>query len=159
MSDIYLGLIALGVIVVATIQVAAFVIAVRTVNRVGEMAARFEQDVRPILVNLQKVSEEAARASMQAAAQMDRLDVLVSGIARRVEDTAAMLQQTILQPVRDGLSLLAGLKSVIDGFREPRERREPRDVPASEAPPRHRPSSPGTRPAHPAPADDELFIG
>ena len=101
------------------------------------MAARVEQDLRPILVNLQKVSEEAARASAQAAAQVDRLDTLVSSLAWRVEDTAATIQQTVLQPFRDGLSLLGSLKSVIDGFREPRERREPRDVPpGSEAPPR-----------------------
>ena len=120
MTDLYLGLIALGVLVMATIQVVAMVVAIRTARSVGEMAARFEQDVRPIMVNLQKVSEEAARASAQAAAQVDRLDALVSGIARRVEDTAATLQQTILQPARDGLALLSGLKSVIASFREPR---------------------------------------
>ena len=124
MTDLYLGLIALGVLVMATIQVVAMVVAIRTARRVGEMATRFEQDVRPIMVNLQKVSEEAARASAQAAAQVDRLDALVSGIARRVEDTAATLQQTILQPARDGLALLNGLKNIINSFREGREPRE-----------------------------------
>jgi hypothetical protein len=124
MTDLYLGLIALGVLVMATIQVVAMVVAIRTARSVGEMAARFEQDVRPIMVNLQKVSEEAARASAQAAAQVDRLDALVSGIARRVEDTAATLQQTILQPARDGLALLNALKSIISSFREGRPSRE-----------------------------------
>ena len=122
MTDLYLGLIALGVIVMATIQVAAVVVAIRAARRVGEMAGRFEQDVRPILANLQKVSEEAARASAQAAAQVDRLDALVSSVARRVEETAATVQQTILQPARDGLALLSGLKSIIASFREPRGR-------------------------------------
>jgi hypothetical protein len=98
--------------------------------------------VRPIVVNLQKVSEEAARASAQAAAQVDRLETLVSGIARRVEDTAATLQQTILQPARDGLALLAALKNVIAGFREFRQ-------PAREAPQRKEPPHP----------HDDLFIG
>ena len=154
MSDLYLGLIALGVVVMATIQVAAVVVAIRAARRVGEMATRFEQDVRPIIVNLQKVSEEAARASAQAAAQVNNLDTLVSGIARRVEDTALTLQQTILQPAREGLSLLAGFKGLIDGFLEPREprRHDRHDTPSRQA------SSPGPRPAHP-PSDDELFIG
>lgn len=138
MTDLYLGLIALGVVVMATIQVVALVSVLRAAKSVGEMAARFEQDVRPIIVNLQKVSEEAARASAQAAAQVDRLDTLVSGIARRVEDTAATLQQTILQPARDGLALLNGLKSIIASFREPRE-----------APPRKESREP----------QDDLFIG
>jgi hypothetical protein len=143
MSDLYLGLIALGIMVMATIQVVAIVMVVRATRRVGEMATRFEHDVRPIVVNLQKVSEEAARASAQAAAQVDRLDALVAGIARRVEDTAATLQQTILQPARDGLALLNGLKSIIASFREGREPRESRETPRKE-----------TREPH-----DDLFIG
>ena len=144
MTDLYLGLIALGVVVMATIQVVALVSVLRAAKSIGEMAARFEQDVRPIIVNLQKVSEEAARASAQAAAQVDRLDALVSGIARRVEDTVATLQQTILQPARDGLALLNGLKSIIASFREGREPRESR-----QAPPRKDSREP----------QDDLFIG
>jgi hypothetical protein len=132
MTDLYLGLIALGVLVMAGIQVAALVSVTRAARRAGEMAARFEQDVRPIIVNLQKVSEEAARASAQAAAQVDRLDALVGNVARRVEETAAIVQQTILQPARDGLALLSGLKSVIASFREPRE--PPQAHPRKEAP-------------------------
>ena len=118
MTDLYLGLIALGVLVMAAIQVAAIVAALRTARRVGELASRFEQDVRPIIVNLQKVSEEAARASAQAAAQVDRLDALVGAVARRVEETAATVQQTILQPARDGLALLSTIKNVVASFRE-----------------------------------------
>ena len=141
MTDLYLGLIALGVLVMAGIQLAAIVSVTRAARRAGEMAARFEQDVRPIIVNLQKVSEEAARASAQAAAQVDRLDALVANVARRVEDTAATVQQTILQPARDGLALLSGLKNVIASFREPR------DTP--QAHPRKEPQDP----------QDDLFIG
>ena len=151
MTDLYLGLIALGVLVMAGIQVAAIVAVTRAARRVGEMAARFEHDVRPIVVNLQKVSEEAARASAQAAAQVDRLDALVANVARRVEDTAATVQQTILQPARDGLALLSGLKSVIASFREPREPQGPREGAESRQPP------PGRR--EPVAPDDDLFIG
>ena len=153
MSELYLGLIALGVIVMATIQVAAIVTAIRAARRVGEMAGRFEQDVRPILVNLQKVSEEAARASAQAAAQVDRLDALVSSVARRVEETAATLQQTILQPARDGLALLERPQE--------RHRQLPRAARAASGRRRSRGAA-SPRPSRGAPrrpADDELFIG
>jgi hypothetical protein len=145
MANIYLGLIALGVLVMATIQVVAMVTAIRAVRRVGEMAGRFEQDVRPIIANLTKVSEEAARASAQAAAQIDRLDALVASVTHRVEETATTLQQTILQPARDGLALLSTLKNVIASFREPREPRDARDY--------------GERPREPREPHDELFIG
>jgi len=56
------------------------------------------------------------------------------------------VQQTILQPARDGLALLSGLKSIIASFREPRQAREPRDGREG-------------RDKTPAAPDDELFIG
>jgi len=52
-----------------------------------------------------------------------------------------MLQQTILQPARDGLALLNGLKSIIASFREGRE-----------------PRGGSPRKESPEPQDD-LFIG
>ena len=109
--------------------------------------------MRPIIVNLQKVSEEAARASALAAAQVDRLDALVASVARRVEDTAATLQQTILQPARDGLALLTASRASLpaSASRASRERRRRR-------PRRRRAAARPAAAAH-APADDELFIG
>jgi hypothetical protein len=154
MTDVYLALIALGVLVMAAIQVAAMVAATRAARRAGEMASRFERDVRPIIANLQKVSDEAARASALAAAQVDRLDALVANVARRVEDTAATVQQTILQPARDGLALLSTLKNVIASFGDAGERREAR---APREPEEKAPAAP-RRSGHPAP-DDDLFIG
>jgi hypothetical protein len=75
---------------------------------------------------------------------VDRIDTLVANVARRVEDTAATLQQTILQPARDGLALLSALKSLIASFREPRETPERREAKPSREP----------REPH-----DDLFIG
>jgi hypothetical protein len=154
MTDLYLGLIALGVLVMAAIQVAAVVSAMKAARRVGEMATRFEQDVRPIVANLQKVSEEAARASSLAAAQVDRLDALVASVAQRVEDTAATVRQTILQPARDGLALLSTLKNVIASFQNLREPKEPQ-AREPEPPRPNRPSAPRRGGA----PDDDLFIG
>ena len=155
MNDLYLGLIALGVLVMAAIQVGAVVAALRAARRVGEMASRFEQDVRPIVVNLQKVSEEAARVSTLAATQVDRLDSLVANISRRVEETAATVQQTILQPARDGLALLSTLKNVIASFRDLREPRAAQEPEPEGA----RPARPAARRGSPIAPDDDLFIG
>jgi hypothetical protein len=141
-GDVYLGLIAFGAVVMATIQLAGRRGGIARPGA-GRDGGRFEQDVRPIIANLQKVSEEAARASAQAPAQVDRLDALVANVRERVEETAATVQQTILQPARDGLALLSGLKAVIASF--PRAAREP-------AGPR------GRKSAQAAP-DDDLFIG
>jgi hypothetical protein len=91
-----------------------------------------------------------------AATQVDRLDSLVANISRRVEETAATVQQTILQPARDGLALLSTLKNVIASFRDLREPRAPQEPPEPDEARSARPAA--HRGGRVAP-DDDLFIG
>lgn len=63
MSDLFLGVIAAAVLVMAAIQVAAVVVAVRLVRRVDRFADRVEQDIRPIVASLQALTADAARAT------------------------------------------------------------------------------------------------
>jgi hypothetical protein len=55
-NDLFLGLIAAAVTIMAAIQVAAVVFAMRAAARVGEAVSRFEQQVKPIVANLHAVS-------------------------------------------------------------------------------------------------------
>ena len=51
-AEIFLGLIALGVLAMAIGQVVAFVMATRATRRVSETLNRVEQDLRPIVANV-----------------------------------------------------------------------------------------------------------
>jgi hypothetical protein len=62
-SEVFLGVIAVAVVVMAAIQVAAVVVALRLARRVGRFAERVEQDVRPIVASLQALTADAARAT------------------------------------------------------------------------------------------------
>lgn len=138
MTDVFLGLIAVAVLVMATIQVAAVVFAARAARRVGDAVSRLEDDVRPIVRNLQVMSEEAARATAAAAAQVDRAEKILADFSRRADETLATLQSTILAPARDGLAILHGIKAALAALRSP--------------------GDPRTRPTH-AEEEDALFIG
>jgi hypothetical protein len=81
-SEIYLGVIAFAVFVMAAIQVAAVVFAARAVRRVDRLVDRIEQDFRPVAASLQSMTADAARAAALAAAQVERVDRLFSDIAR-----------------------------------------------------------------------------
>jgi hypothetical protein len=63
MSDVFLGVIAVAVLVMAAIQVAAVVVAVRFARRVDRFADRVEHDIRPIVASLQALTADAARAT------------------------------------------------------------------------------------------------
>ena len=127
MTDVFLGLIALAVLVMATIQVAAIVYAARTARRVTEAVGRFEREVRPIVENIQAISADAARATAIATAQVERAERLLGEMSRRLDETLVAVQETILAPAREGAALLHALKSAFDVFRQPsrRPRRQP----------------------------------
>ena len=141
MNDLFLGLIAAAVLIMAAIQVAAVVFAVRAAARVGEAVSRFEQQVQPIVANLHAVSSQAARATSVAAAQIERAEQLISDLTTRVDETAAALHASIVKPAREGFAVVQGIIAALSAFRTPPS-------------PRPRP-----RPATMVDEEDPLFIG
>ena len=109
MSDLFLGLIAAGVVIMAAMQIAAVVFAIRAARQVGEAVNRLHNDVKPIVANLEAMSAQAARASNAAAVQMERAGQLVTDLSRRVDDTAAAVQSSIVGPAREVYALAQGL--------------------------------------------------
>lgn len=140
MSDVFLGVIAAAVLVMAIIQVTAIVFAIRAARRVGDAVGRLEQEVKPIMANVQAVSSEAARAAGVAAAQVDRLEGVVGEISKRVDETAAAVQSTIVGPAREGYALFQGLLAALAAVRR-----------QGGGPSRRRPAA--------AEEEDPLFIG
>jgi len=139
-TDLFLGVIAFAVLVMAIIQVAAIVFAARAARQVGAAVSRLEERVQPILANLQNVSAEAARATAAATAQVERAGRLMDDLVERVDRTVAAAQETILRPAREGLAFFSMLRNIF-GFGAPSQPR----------PPKHRPAS--------ADEEDALFIG
>ena len=139
MNDLFLGIIAVSVLLMATIQVAAIVVAIRAVRRIGELTARLERDIRPVIASAQAIVADAARATATAAAQVERAERLFIDLSARIEQTVASVQDTVVGATRGG-AWLAGLKSVLSVLRDLRQ-----------TPRRGRPST--------VDEEDALFIG
>jgi hypothetical protein len=126
LDQVFLGLIALAVLAMAAGQIAALVMTQRAVRSLGDRLSKFEHDFRPIMANLQAMSEDAKRAATLAVAQVDRADRLFGDASRRMEDTMGLVQRAILAPARDGMALLQGVKAAFAAFRELKSRPRPR---------------------------------
>jgi hypothetical protein len=124
-SVVFLGVIAVAVTIMAGVQVGVVVFGARLARRVDQMASQLDREIKPLLTNLNKVGEEAARAAQLAAAQVERVDRLFGDVALRVEDTAANLQSAILTPAREGFALLSGLRAAFAALREIRSTNAP----------------------------------
>jgi len=122
-SEVFLGVIAVAVTVMAAIQMAAIVFAVKAARRVGDAAGRLEEGVRPIVANLQTIAADAARATATAAAGVERVDRSVSDLFTRLHDLLAAMRDAVVRPARDGMAWLQVLKAAMDAFRAGGERR------------------------------------
>ena len=121
MNDLFLGIIAVSVALMAAIQVGAIIVASRLAKRVDRLADQIQNDIKPVFDNLNVMSAEAARAASLAATQVERADRMFADLAQRVDLTINTLQHRVLGPAREGAALLAGLRAALGAFRDLRE--------------------------------------
>lgn len=120
-GELFLGIIAFAVLLMAVIQVAAIVAGIRLARRVDQLATKLEQDVKPLLANLTAVTTEAARTAALAARQVERFDQVFAELTERVDRTLAAAQSFVTGPARQGMAIFAGVSALIDSFRSLRE--------------------------------------
>jgi hypothetical protein len=116
-TDVWLGIIAVAVLVMAVIQVAAIVFAMSAARRIGQVADRLERNLNPVVSNLQTITSEAARMTTLAASQVERADRMFADLARRAEQVMAAVP-TLLGPAGKGLAFLNGIKAALAAIHE-----------------------------------------
>jgi ABC-type transporter Mla subunit MlaD len=137
---VFLAIIALSTFVMAAIQIGVLIYGARVAKRLETMLGRLEQDVKPVLERVQTISNEAARMSTLATAQVERVDQLFGDLQRRADQTMAVVQQAIVTPAKEGAALIGALRSTFAAIRGLK-------------------SNGRQRPAHGVEEDDALFIG
>jgi hypothetical protein len=142
-TDVWLALIAIAVIVMAAIQVGAIVLGLRLARRVDRLTTEIERDVKPLIRNLTEMTAEASRAATLATVQVERVDRLFGDLAVQAERTMNIAAQLVGGPAKNGFALFSAARAAFSAFRDLRD------------------SSAKRRQAYKSAADDEesLFIG
>lgn len=127
MTDVWLGVIAVAVAVMAAIQVGAVVLGVRLARRVDQLTTQVERDIKPLVQNLTAVSAEAHRAAQLATAQVERADRLFGDLAVSAERTLGVAAQFVGGRVQKSMALVSAARAALGAFRDLREasRRRP----------------------------------
>jgi len=120
-GELFLGVIAFAVLLMAVVQVAAIFAGIRLAKRVDQLTQHIDQDVKPLLANLTALTGEAARTAALAAKQVERFDQVFAEMTQRVDQTLAAAQSFVEGPARQGMAIFAGVSALIDSFRGLRE--------------------------------------
>ena len=121
-AEVFLGVIALATLTMAGIQVGLIVYGWTVAKRLNRLFDQVEQQLQPLAENLNAIARDAARVSALATGQVERMDRLVTDAAARIEQTASTVQDAVLRPLREGASILNGIKAVIDALRDTAKR-------------------------------------
>ena len=122
MTEVWLGVIAIAVLVMAIVQVAV-VIRLSQVARETSAATRdLRRDLTPLIEKANRIADDASRVSALALTQMERMDHVLSTTVQRIDDTVTAVQTAIVSPVRQGAAVVAGLKAALAVFRARQDR-------------------------------------
>jgi hypothetical protein len=111
----------LGVIAIASVVQAAFLIGLtltsrRLGRRVDELQARFEREIGPALAGITRVSRAAAEIADLATLQARRLDLVLADTLEKVEETTAAFQRFVIRPLRPVSGIAAFLRGLQRGL-------------------------------------------
>jgi hypothetical protein len=121
-----LGVVFLGVIALSSIVQAAFLIGLarggmRMARRLDELQEHVDQEIRPALQSITRISRNVAEISDIATLQARRLDEVVSDTLEKVQETTNLVRTAVLRPLgplMDVAALLKGLRRGLDVYRQ-----------------------------------------
>ncbi len=112
-STVFLGVIALATLLMATVQLAMVVYGTRLARRFDRLVDVVEKEIRPTLGRVNAMSEDMSRATSLAAVQAERFDQLFARLVEQVDRFSDLTEDAVVEPMRRGAALLQGLKVVM----------------------------------------------
>jgi hypothetical protein len=122
-NQTFLGIIAAATAVMALVQIGAIVVLARVVLQVRDIVDTLQKDIRPLIGRANAIADEAQKTAILATAQAQKIDRLVTDLARRADETSLIIQQAIVTPAREGLAIVAGVKAALAALRGLRDLR------------------------------------
>jgi uncharacterized protein YoxC len=121
-TEVWLGVIAIAVLVMAVAQVAVLFKLSQAAKETSEATRDLRRELTPLIAKAHQIADDATRVSSLALAQMERVDHVLSSTIQKIDDTVSTVQSAIISPVRQGTALIAGVKAALAVFRARQDR-------------------------------------
>ena len=122
MTEVWLGVIAVAVLVMAVTQVAVLIRLSQVAKEASAATRDLRRELTPLIEKAHRIADDATRVSALALAQVERLDVAINSTVRRIDETITTVQRAIISPVKQGAAVVAGLKAAMAVFRARQDR-------------------------------------
>lgn len=111
----------IGMIALASLTQAVFLIVLalegrRLAQRVDVFQSRIGTELRPILGEMTRATENLAAASAETLGQARRIDVMMTDVTERLSDTEGLFRNIVMPTASRLLSLTAAVRAVRTGL-------------------------------------------
>lgn len=122
-AELFLGIIAFAMLATSIVQIGVLVVAGLLVRRVHRLVDQVERDLKPVFDQVSAIARDASRAAALAAAQVERVDRMMADVTERLDRILGAVQSFVTGPLKNGVSLFAGVRTVVDFLRDLRSSR------------------------------------
>ena len=113
---VFLGIIALASVVQAGFLIALAVYGRRLARRVDALQVKLDREIAPVLANFDRVGRAAAEIADLVTLQARRLDLLLADTIEKVEEATTAVQQLVVRPLKPIGGILAFLRGLQRGM-------------------------------------------
>jgi len=121
-TDVWLGVIAVAVLVMAVTQVAVLIRLAQVAKETSAATRDLRNELTPLIAKAHRIADDAGRVTALALAQVERVDLALNSTVQRIDETVATVQSAIISPVKQGAAVVAGLKAALAVFRARQDR-------------------------------------
>ena len=115
---VFLGVMAVALAVMATMQIVTALALLRATREISGAVRELQRDIRPLIDKATRMTDDAARVTALALVQVERVDRLVSSLAVRIEETVSIVQGAVIQPMKQGATIIAAFRGILAAVRE-----------------------------------------
>jgi hypothetical protein len=113
---VLLGLMALAALTQAVFLIVLAIEGRRLALRVDEFQARIGNELRPILGEMTRATDNLAAASAATLGQAQRIDVMMTDVTERLSDTEGLFRNVLLPTATRLMSVTAAVRAVRTGL-------------------------------------------
>lgn len=113
---IFLGVMALALVAMAAAQMIMAREVAKVARQAAEATQEFRRELRPLVDKLHKITDDASKVTSLALVQAERVDQFMATTAQRIDEAVSVVQDAVVQPIRHGAAVLAGVRAALAIF-------------------------------------------
>lgn len=122
-SGAFLAVMAVSLAIMAAIQIGVIIVALRVAKQILAATAQLQAEIKPLVQTVNRLADEAARATSLVSVQLERVDGMMASTASRLDDTIGIVQSAISGPVGQGVAAVKAFRVAMSVVRDWKNRR------------------------------------